>query len=165
MVDPLEKKLGDLLKDLESRRDELRRELDNVSAQLDLISGLIGTPVRDRRPPQKTIAASSTVAKPPSRSGKAKKRGRPHKPVAKAKSPAASKKTTHSGKTLKEELFAIAKSSGGNLRVREASEQLVKSGRYTTTDQASANIYAAIQYYKNNFIRDASTRGVYRVKA
>lgn len=174
MVDPLEKKLGDLVLDLQSRRDELRRELDKVNAQLEVISGLVGTgssqskarahnPERIVRMASERPTASSSKSAP-----KKKRRGRPPKSTSTAKAASTnktSKRMGKSGKTLKDELVSIAKSHGGSLKVSEASQQLVKSGRYSDAAQASANIHAAIQYYKANFIRDPQSRGVYKVKA
>lgn len=159
MADVLEKKIGDLVRELESRRDSLKRELEKVSAQIELIAGLVGTPMSS---PKRTVV-NTPATKTQKVTTKKRKRGRPAK-----KSTVAS--TSNNGgakseRTLKDELVSIAKSHGGILRVREASQSLVKSGRYSTKEQAAANIYQAIKYYKGAFVRDNSTRGTYKVRA
>lgn len=161
MADVLEKKLGDLVRDLESQRDQLRRDLDKVNAQLELISSLVrGTPVKKTT---QSSPASKKVAQKPKN-----KRGRPKgkKSAKHSSATSAAKRNTRSAheRTLKDELFSIAKSNGGVLVVRDASKSLVKMGRYDTPQQAAANIYAAIKYYKGSFVRDTSKRGNYKVK-
>jgi hypothetical protein len=165
MSDVLEKKLGDLVRDLEAQRAELRRDLDKVNAQLELIAGLV-----DGNRKSSTKLKPTTPAAPKKSTGV--RRGRPKKSKTvsakatnhKAGRPAAAHAKAGSGKTLKEELFSIAKTHGGVLKVRDASQALVKSGRYSDKAQAAANIHAAIKYYNANFIRDTAARGVYRVK-
>lgn len=161
MSNILEKKVGDLVKDLQGKREQLRRELDKVNAQLELLSALAnGTAPASKVARQIKEQTESPVAAPK------RKRGRPAKRrVGRPAGTSSSKKTSANGKTLKEELISFAKSHGGALRVREASEALVKSGRYETKEQASANIHAAIKYYTSTFHRDQNARGVYKVKA
>jgi hypothetical protein len=160
MADMLEKKLGDLVRELENQRDQLKRDLAKVNAQLELIAGLISVP---QRVAEKKKADSATVTAPTKvhkATPRKRKVGRPAKKNSKIVASAGSK----SERTLKEELVSFAKSHGGVLRVRDASQSLVKSGRYSTKEQAAANIYAAIKYYKGSFVKDNSTRGSYRVK-
>jgi hypothetical protein len=161
MSDLLERKLGDLIQDLEKQREQLRRDLDKVNAQLELIAGLVGSGTKQSAKGQQQAMAPAEKASPNGR-------GRPKNIVAASKASArkpARQTKSSSGRTLKEELFMIAKSHGGVLRVREASLSLVRAGRYADVAQASANIHAAIKYYKKNFVRDASARGTYKVKA
>lgn len=162
MSNILEKKVGDLVKDLQGKREQLRRELDKINAQLELLSALAnGTVPASKVARQVKEQVESPVAAP-----KKGKRGRPAKRrVGRPAGTTSSKKTSANGKTLKEELVSFAKSHGGALRVRDASEALVKSGRYETKEQASANIHAAIKYYTSTFHRDQNARGVYKVKA
>lgn len=190
MVDVLEKRLGDLVRELEVQRDQFRRELDKVNAQLDLLSGLVKGDVR----PSRTGSVASSPAKSKSTKQAApKKRGRPKKNKkadGKTEKSAAPAKTTKRGRpakskaavkirstakttfvapkterTLKEELLAIAKSNGGMFRIRDAARALVKAGRYDTNERAGANIQAAIKYYTENFSKEGSERGLYFAKA
>jgi hypothetical protein len=107
MVDLLEKKLGDLVRELESQRDALRRDLDKVNAQLELLSGLFkgksstastgssstskSSPAptkakrgRGRPPKSASTAPSSSTSSTSTKSSGKKKRGRPPKSASKA---------------------------------------------------------------------------------
>jgi hypothetical protein len=159
MADMLEKKLGDLVRELESQRDQLQRDLEKVNAQLELIAGLISVP-KGAAPKKAQSGAATLPTKVHKVAPRKRKVGRPANGQSKATSNAASK----SERTLKDELVIFAKNHGGVLRVRDASQSLVKSGRYSTKEQAAANIYAAIKYYKGSFVKDNTTRGAYRVK-
>lgn len=193
MVDLLEKKLGDLVRELESQRDALRRDLDKVNSQLELLAGLVkGTPSassgstrkasatdksaapstgkRGRGRPRKSASVASAKSSGSVTSTKStvkKKRGRPAKAASKGvpSTPKPKLKTKPTGGTLREELLSIAKSNNGTFSIREASKALVKSGRYDTAERAAANVHAAIKYYTSNFFKEGSQRGVYRAKA
>lgn len=186
MVELLEKKLGDLVKELQSRREQLRRELTKVEGQLELLNGLVKSSTsigRPAAPVSKTVVAekpkSNTAQKQMPSSDKAKKpastqpekrnRGRPRKDAStshakKAAGRAGRKSKSDNGKTLKEELIAIAKANGGSFSIKDAALQMVKSGRYFTTERAAANIHSAIANAKESIVRDSKQRGVYKVK-
>jgi hypothetical protein len=189
MTDLAQAKLVDVIEELQRRRTQLIAEpavssKPSRDADQDLVPKSLKARSAELR--RKELEAAerirnngTDVEKPNKPEKTEKKRGRPKGSKSKAKakrtepagkvstktaSSASNKKTQKPGRTLKEELFSIAKANGGRFRVNEASQQLVKSGRYDDKARAAANIHAAIKYYTDNFVKERSERGLYRVK-